>query len=76
MLKNWQTQKKQKTLLANSLSALQKGLIQETLAVDKQKNMTLVAKAATLFHGIQQKEKELEQCFQEISDPENILKNQ
>ena len=33
MMKNWQTKKtkKKKTLLANSLSALQKGLIQETL---------------------------------------------
>lgn len=63
MLKNWQIQKKtQKTLFANSLSALQEGLIQETRLVDNQKDMTYVAKAAALCHRIQKKEEELEEC--------------
>ena len=77
MLKNWQIQKKtQKTLFANSLSALQEGLIQETRLVDNQKDMTYVAKAAALCHGIQKKENQLEECCQKITDLEDILKNQ
>ena len=77
ILKNWQIQKKtQKTLFTNSLSALQEGLIQETLVVDNQKDMTHVAKAAALCHGIQKKETQLEECCQKITDLEDILKNQ
>ena len=76
MLKNWQIQKKtQKTLFVNSSSALQEGLIQETLLVDNQKDMTYVAKAAVLCYAIQKKEKELEECCHKITDLEDTLKN-
>ena len=76
MLKNWKILKNQKTLLANSLSALWEELIQKTQAADKQGDMTYVAKAAALCHGIKQKEKELENCCHKITDLEEILNNQ
>lgn len=58
MWKNRQIQKKktQKTLLANSLSALREALIQETLAVNKQKDMTHVARLPLFVMGSNRRE--------------------
>ena len=58
--------------MANSLSALREGLIQKTLAADKQKEMRHVGKAAAFCHGMQEKEKELQEFCQKITDLEDI----
>ena len=68
-----QDAKKQKVELTNSINTLKEGLIKETLAADKTKELASVAKAAAFFHGIKAKEKELEECHKKITELDSIL---
>ena len=68
--------KRQKPIIVDAIDALRKGLILEIQNVDQKQDMSCVAKAAALYTGIEEKEKQLEECSAKISQLEDILKQQ
>ena len=70
-----QNAKKQKIDLETSIAALKEGLVKETLAADKTKNMGNLAKAAAFCFDIKEKD-ECDHCCKMITDLEHVLSSQ
>ena len=71
-----QDAKRRKSIIVDAIDALRKGLILETRNADQKQDMSCVAKAAALCTGVEEKEKQLEECSAKINQLEDILKQQ
>ena len=59
--------KRHKSIIFYAIDALRKGLILETQNVDQKRDVSYVAKAVALCTGVEEKEKQLEECSAKIS---------
>ena len=71
-----QNTKKQKINLEASIAARREGLVKETLAADRSRDMGNLAKAAAFCRDIKGKEEEYGCCCKMISDLERVLSSQ
>ena len=56
--------KRQKSVIVDAIDALRKGLILEIRNANQKQDMSCVAEAAALCTGLEEKEKQLEECLQ------------